>query len=124
MRAVGMESHEEGEIPLIQEAPLKKTKMLLWLAGGESDGRKLVCVSVREFYVSAKQQMLFPFSLAGCMLMGILGVGLWQAGGGLHAGSLEEMEVRRDAVSEWGKVSRLRMSSCEPEPSRDLRWWN
>lgn len=40
MRAVGMESHEEGEIPLIQEAPLKKTKMLLWLAGGESDGRK------------------------------------------------------------------------------------
>ena len=39
MRAVGMESNEEGEIPLIQEPPLKKTKMLLYLAGGESDGK-------------------------------------------------------------------------------------
>lgn len=39
MRAVGMESNEEGEIPLIQEPPLKKTKLLLWLAGGESDGK-------------------------------------------------------------------------------------
>ena len=41
-----------------------------------------------------QHKMPFPFALAGCMLMGILGVGLWQAGGGLHAGTLEEMEVR------------------------------
>ena len=94
MRAVGMESNEEGEIPLIQEPPLKKTKLLLWLAGGESDGKNthliththtlwwekcwpgdLVCQQ-GEFYVSTalkQHKMLFPLCLGRLYVDGHLG---------------------------------------------------
>lgn len=144
-----MESNEEGEIPLIQEPPLKKTKLLLWLAGGESDGKNTHLIThtlmgemlTWRFGMSARGVLCFNsleantrccflYALAGCMLMGILGVGLWQAGGGLYAGTLEEMEVRRDAVlnravSKWGEGCQdWGCHHVNGGPSRDLQWWN
>lgn len=102
-----------------------------------SDGRN---VDLEIWYVSkgsfmfqqpwSKHKMLFPLCLGRLYVDGHLGSWFMASWRGLYAGTLEEMEVRRDAVlnravSKWGEGCQdWGCHHVNGGPSRDLQWWN